>query len=94
MLFPADVKRIILVTSSSHEWRAVQEFTGAGFEVLPAPAGVLSTREHGIFHYLPNPTALQRSYAAIYELLGERMRRLLAAGAVREKLDQKVRTGT
>lgn len=93
MLFPAGVTRIILVTSSAHEWRAVQEFKGAGFEVLPAPAGVLAPRESAFFNYLPSATALQRSYAAVYELIGEPMRRLLAAGAVREKLDQKVRTG-
>ena len=92
MLFPAGIKRIILVTSSAHEWRAVQEFEGAGFEVQPAPAGVRSTREYGVFQYLPNAAALQRSYAAVYELIGEPMRRLLAAGSVREKLDQKVRS--
>jgi hypothetical protein len=93
MLFPVGVKRIILVTSSAHEWRAVQEFKGAGFQVLPAPAGVFAPREYGFFSYLPSATALQRSYAAVYELIGEPMRRLLAVGAVREKLAQKVRAG-
>jgi len=37
ILFPAGVRKIILVTSSAHEWRAVQEFAGAGFKVLPPP---------------------------------------------------------
>lgn len=92
MLFPAGVKRIVLVTSSAHEWRAVQEFKGAGFEVLPAPVGVSVRREHVIFDFLPNAAALQSSYSAVYELIGEPMRRLLAAGAVREKLDKNVRT--
>lgn len=88
ILFPADVKKIILVTSSAHEWRAVQEFKGAGFEVWPAPAGVLSPRERGIFAYVPSAAALQRSYSAIYELVGEPARRLLSASGVREKLSR------
>ncbi|MBS0418591.1 MAG: YdcF family protein [Proteobacteria bacterium] len=83
MLFPANVKRIILVTSSPHEWRAVKEFEAAGFEVLPAPAGVSSAHELGIFSFVPSAGALQRSYAAVYELIGEPVRRLLAAGGVR-----------
>jgi len=67
----------------------VQEFKGAGFAVLPAPAGVWFTREYGVFQYLPSASALQRSYSAVYELIGEPMRRLLSAGGVREKLDQR-----
>jgi len=89
ILFPDGVRKIILVTSSAHEWRAVQEFKGAGFAVLPAPAGAWSTREYGVFQYLPSASALQRSYSAVYELIGEPMRRLLSAGGVREKLDQR-----
>jgi uncharacterized SAM-binding protein YcdF (DUF218 family) len=89
LLFPAGVKKIILVTSSAHEWRAVREFEGAGFQVLPAPAGVLATREAGIFRYWPSIAALERSSASIYELIGEPMRRLLSAVGVREKLSRR-----
>ncbi|HWM68751.1 MAG: hypothetical protein QOI59_2371 [Gammaproteobacteria bacterium] len=92
LLFPAGVKRIILVTSSAHEWRAAHEFMDAGFAVVPAPAGVSTTREYGVFRYVPSTSALTRSYSAVYELIGEPMRRLLAAGGVREKLDRNVRT--
>jgi len=92
LLFPAGVKQIILVTSSAHEYRAVREFEAAGFEVTAAPAGVWSTRDYSVFQYVPSARALQRSYGAAYELIGDPMRRLLAAGGVREKLDQKVRT--
>jgi uncharacterized SAM-binding protein YcdF (DUF218 family) len=92
LLFPAGVRRIILVTSSAHEWRAAHEFMDAGFDVVPAPAGVSTTREYGVFHYVPSSAALSRSYSAIYELIGEPMRRLLAAGGVREKLDRNVHT--
>jgi uncharacterized SAM-binding protein YcdF (DUF218 family) len=89
ILFPVGVRKIILVTSSAHEWRAVQEFAGAGFNVLPAPVGVSSTREYGIFQFLPSARALQRSYSAVYELIGEPMRRLLSASGVREKLSRR-----
>jgi uncharacterized SAM-binding protein YcdF (DUF218 family) len=88
ILFPAGVRKIILVTSSAHEWRAVQEFAGAGFNVLPAPVGVWSNREYGVFQFLPSTGALQRSHAAVYELIGEPMRRLLFASGLREKLSR------
>jgi uncharacterized SAM-binding protein YcdF (DUF218 family) len=91
ILFPAGIKRIILVTSSPHEWRAVHEFMAAGFDVVPAPAGVLGIRERGVFRYIPSPSGLMRSHAAVYELIGEPMRRLLAALGLREKFDRSVR---
>jgi uncharacterized SAM-binding protein YcdF (DUF218 family) len=93
LLFPAGVKQVVLVTSSAHEWRAAHEFMGAGFDVVPAPAGVSSQREYGVFRYVPSSAALTRSYSAVYELIGEPVRRLLAAGSVREKLDRNVGTG-
>jgi uncharacterized SAM-binding protein YcdF (DUF218 family) len=90
ILLPEGVKRIILVTTSTHEWRAAHEFMDAGFEVIPAPAGVLAARELDAFRYVPGPMALWRSNAAIYELIGEPMRRLQAALGVRERLDKRV----
>jgi hypothetical protein len=41
------------------------------------PAGILSERDPGISHYVPNLDALLQVYAAIYELLGEPVRVLL-----------------
>ncbi len=89
ILFPAGISKIILVTSGAHEWRAVQEFAGAGFNVLPAPVGLWSGGEPGIFQFLPSARALQRSHSAIYEMLGEPMRRLLFASGLREKLSRR-----
>ena len=67
-------------------WRSVHEFTAAGVEVVPAPVGILSQRGHSsIIQYVPNPDALVHSYAAIYELLGEPMRRFLAASHLRRQ---------
>jgi uncharacterized SAM-binding protein YcdF (DUF218 family) len=90
ILLPAGIKRIVLVTSSAHEWRAAHEFMAAGFDVVPAPAGVLSSREAGVFRIIPSPAALMRSNSAVYELLGEPMRRLQAAVGVRERFDRAV----
>lgn len=83
-LLKADgVRRIILVTSSVHEWRAVQEFVGVGLAVEPAPAHVWAPHRHIIEDYLPDPQGMQDSADALHELIGEPMRRLLAATRLR-----------
>ena len=83
LLQPSAVKRIVLVTHATHMRRAAREFTDAGVEVVAAPVGMLALRNWGISHYLPDPEALPRSYAAIYEMLGEPLRALLAASHLR-----------
>lgn len=79
LLLRADgIQRILLVTSATHIWRAAHEFTAVGMDVVPAPVGMLSTREFGLPRYLPDVDALGRSYLATYELLGEPVREFLA----------------
>jgi uncharacterized SAM-binding protein YcdF (DUF218 family) len=83
-LLKADgVHRIVLVTRSTHMWRSVQEFTQTGLEVIPAPVGILASRDLGIFRYLPDASALQRSETAVYEMLGEPVRMFLNATHLR-----------
>jgi uncharacterized SAM-binding protein YcdF (DUF218 family) len=83
-LLKADgVNRIVLVTHSTHLWRAVQEFTAAGIEVVPAPVGLRAPRDFDLSRYVPNSDALERAHAAIYELLGEPVRAFLAATHLR-----------
>jgi len=78
------VTGIVLVTSSSHEWRAAQEFMSAGLAVEPAPAHVLAPPpQRPAMDYVPTPLALARSTEAIYEILGEAVRRVLAATHLR-----------
>jgi uncharacterized SAM-binding protein YcdF (DUF218 family) len=77
------VHRIVLVTSTTHLWRATHEFIAAGLDVVPAPVGMLSIRETGVARYLPDAGALVRSYAATYELLGEPVRQLFALSHLR-----------
>jgi uncharacterized SAM-binding protein YcdF (DUF218 family) len=83
MLAAAGVKRVILVTHATHMRRSVHEFTDAGVDVVPAPVGMYSVRNFGISRYIPAPEALQRTYSAIYELLGEPVRALLSATHLR-----------
>src|ERR1700728_476446 len=83
-LLEADgIRRIILVTHGTHMWRSVHEFTAAGLEVVPAPAGILDRRYSDITSYLPSTEALLRGCVAINELLGEPVREFLAATHLR-----------
>src|ERR1700722_340252 len=86
LLKASGVRRIVLVTRATHMRRSVQEFRDTGLEVVPAPVGILADREGGIHRYLPNPDALLRSHAAIYEMLGEPVRTFLAATHLRRQI--------
>jgi uncharacterized SAM-binding protein YcdF (DUF218 family) len=79
------VKRIVLVTSSTHLWHAAHEFQAAGFDVVPAPIGLLAPREQTMFRFVPGPSGLLRSHMALYELLGEPVRVALAALHIRRQ---------
>jgi uncharacterized SAM-binding protein YcdF (DUF218 family) len=83
MLKADGVQRIVLVTSAEHMWRSVHEFTAAGIEIVPAPSGVLAPRDFGMTRLMPNPDALMRAHAALYELLGEPVRAFLAVTHLR-----------
>ncbi|HWG70131.1 MAG TPA: YdcF family protein [Steroidobacteraceae bacterium] len=83
LLQAAGIRRIVLVTSATHMRRAAHEFTDAGAEVVPAPAGMLARRDPGFTQYLPNADAMLRSQIAINELLGEPVRAFLAATGLR-----------
>jgi uncharacterized SAM-binding protein YcdF (DUF218 family) len=73
-LLKADgIQRIILVTHATHMRRSVEEFRGAGLDVVPAPLGMNDTTHFGL-GLQPYPDALWRSYAAINELVGEPIR--------------------
>ena len=70
MLEADGVRQIVLVTSATHMWRAVQEFTAAGMQVLPAPVAILSDHEPDVGHYLPNVNALLQSYNSVLRANG------------------------
>jgi uncharacterized SAM-binding protein YcdF (DUF218 family) len=77
------VRRIILVTHATHMRRSVHEFTDAGLDVVPAPAGILEEPDFGPLGLVPDPDALHRSQMALYELIGEPVRLLLSASHLR-----------
>ncbi len=79
LLFADHISRIILVTTSTHEWRAVHEFTAAGLEVVPAPVGIRIPSALRVDSFVPEVAALVHSHQAIYELIGEPVRELFAA---------------
>ncbi|HWW21523.1 MAG TPA: YdcF family protein, partial [Steroidobacteraceae bacterium] len=83
ILKSAGIQRTILVTRSTHLWRSVHEFEAAGIEVVPAPVGSFAVRDLNIFRFLPDTEALTRSHAAIYEALGDLVRRALATTHLR-----------
>jgi len=79
ILRPAGVTRIILVTDAEHEWRAVHEFMSAGLDVVPGPEGAWQWHGSGIIRYVPNMESLAHSTEALYELIGDLVRRALSA---------------
>jgi uncharacterized SAM-binding protein YcdF (DUF218 family) len=86
LLTSAGVHRIVLITRATHMWRSVQEFIAAGMQVVPAPVGIMSKRDHESFmDYLPQPSGLLHSYWAIYESLGDLIRASFDALHVRRQ---------
>ncbi len=82
LLHTAGVHRIILVTATMHMWRASQEFSATGLQVVPAPVGVVTRSdaanpESRLLDYLPDELAFGDSCYAVYELAGQRVRELL-----------------
>jgi len=84
MLRADHVNSILLVTSATHMLRSAREFMATGLTVTAAPVQVLIHSEetpyepYPLFEYLPSAEGMQRSNRAVYELLGERVRELLA----------------
>ena len=77
------IGRIVLVTSSTHEWRAAHEFESAGLAVEPAPVHVWAVQLRSFTDYLPDAHGLRESTQALHEIVGDWARRLLAASRLR-----------
>lgn len=76
LLAAQDIHRIILVTSSAHMARAVDEFTAVGLAVTAAPAEMWTWDERGALRFVPSMAALDRSRTALYEWSGRTFRAL------------------
>lgn len=68
------VKRVLLVAHGFDMRRARAEFTAAGLEVVPAPTYVAGDGEFELTDLVPNVSALQASYVALYELIANLVR--------------------
>jgi uncharacterized SAM-binding protein YcdF (DUF218 family) len=85
-LLQADgIERVVLITLATHMRRSVGEFAAAGLTVLPAPMDILSPNPRGVGDYVPTAGTLFRSCQAIYELIGEPVREILAATRTRRQ---------
>jgi len=87
ILRPQGITRVVLVTDAAHEWRASAEFESAGLRVVPAPVRVWAPTPHGVLSFVPNSIALLESTQAVYELLGDVARRVMAALHLRRHAD-------
>src|SRR5262245_538748 len=76
ILLPQGIRSVVLVAHELDMQRAKAEFEGAGFEVLPAPTMIIVDVSIGLEDFFPEMRALQQSYYALYELLGNAARRV------------------
>lgn len=83
LLRPEGLRRILLVTSAEHEWRAAHEFVAAGLAVDAAPVTAWVRPRGGIMSWVPGSRALLESNAAVYEILGDWVRRFFTASHLR-----------
>jgi uncharacterized SAM-binding protein YcdF (DUF218 family) len=76
-LLQADgIRRIALVTHSTHMPRSVLQFEAAGFEVLPTPMGAVLARSRAVLEWLPSARGLWASQDVLREWLGLQVARL------------------
>ena len=75
-LQPAIASRIELVTSALHMPRARYAFEQAGYTVCPHAVDPRHARADGIGYFLPSTGALQKTDAALHEIIGEAAYRL------------------
>ncbi len=66
------VRRVLLVTSSLHMRRALASFRAEGLDAIPSPcdARVLVPGARVAIDWVPAPEALEKTHAALWELLG------------------------
>jgi uncharacterized SAM-binding protein YcdF (DUF218 family) len=76
ILSAAGVTKIVLVTHAAHMARAMALFEATGLAVIPAPTGFTYVNTRFPRDFVPRMSALETSYYALYELLGQAWYRL------------------
>jgi uncharacterized SAM-binding protein YcdF (DUF218 family) len=81
LLLSQGIKRVLLVGHGFDMRRAVAEFAYAGIDAMPAPTVIAADTPKTVHpvEWLPNMSALHASYYALYELLGDAVRRVRRA---------------
>jgi uncharacterized SAM-binding protein YcdF (DUF218 family) len=77
ILVAEHISRIVLVAHSFDMPRARAEFAAQGIDVIPAPTGIPRGEIDTPLDVLPSLAALQSSYFALYEMLGNLARWVL-----------------
>ena len=70
------ITRVVLVTHSFDVPRAGAEFAAHGIETIPAATNMPAQRVDSVTDFLPNMSALQESYYALYEMLANAVMRV------------------
>jgi uncharacterized SAM-binding protein YcdF (DUF218 family) len=70
LLLPAGIKRVALVMHGFDVHRAMAEFQGVGLDPIAAPTVLVRPGLDNVGDLLPQASALQGSYYALYELAG------------------------
>ncbi len=78
ILRAAGLRRVVLVAHSFDMPRATAEFAAAGIETIAAPTGIPPEGGPTWLDFVPSVGALQESYYALYELLGNAARVITA----------------
>ena len=76
------ISRIVLVTSANHMPRAAEEFAATGLQVITAPVDLAPRSESRPLLWLPSAAALRDSQQALYEYLGDAVRRFRQRGTI------------
>jgi uncharacterized SAM-binding protein YcdF (DUF218 family) len=76
LLRAAGVRRVLLVTHAWHMRRALEAFSAAGLDTVPAPTGFETVAPFTPLDWLPGPGGLWAGRIALHELLGRLVQRL------------------
>jgi uncharacterized SAM-binding protein YcdF (DUF218 family) len=76
ILLPLGIRDVVLVAHGIDMPRARAEFAAAGLRTFPAPTGLPPDEPDDVTDFLPSLTGLTGSYYALYEGLGELVRRI------------------
>lgn len=76
MLKAEGIDRVVIVAHGFDMPRVVAEFAEAGITAIPAATGLSAGKTNTLLDFIPSLTGLTGSYYALYEYIGEAVRRL------------------